>query len=96
MWERVGILRSRESITRALSEFEQIALAPLAPRSRNFLNVAMLVTRAALWREESRGAHFRLDFPQTEEQWRVHSIAKLGSEEITGTQEMALSTQPGP
>lgn len=96
MWERVGILRSRESITRALSEFEQIALAPLAPRSRNFLNVAMLVTRAALWREESRGAHFRLDFPQTEEKWRIHSIAKLGSQEITGTPEIALLAQPGP
>src|SRR6185295_238497 len=30
MWERVGILRSRESIKRALLEFEQIARAPLA------------------------------------------------------------------
>lgn len=75
MWERVGILRSRESIKRALWEFEQIARAPLARASRNFLNVAMLIARSSLWREESRGAHFRTDFPaRDDEHWRVHSI----------------------
>jgi L-aspartate oxidase len=81
MWERVGILRSRESIKRALWEFEQIARAPLALASRNFLNVAMLIARSALWREESRGAHFRTDFPaRDDEHWRVHSIVKTGAE----------------
>ncbi|HEY0379653.1 MAG TPA: L-aspartate oxidase [Pyrinomonadaceae bacterium] len=81
MWERVGIIRSRESITRALLEFEQITRAPLARASRNFLNVATLVARSALWREESRGAHYRTDFPhRDDERWRVHSIAKLGAE----------------
>ena len=81
MWERVGIIRSRESITRALLEFEQIARAPLARASRNFLNVATLIARSALWREESRGAHYRTDFPQRDdEHWRVHSIARLGAE----------------
>jgi L-aspartate oxidase len=75
MWERVGILRSRASLERALSEFEQIARAPLRPAPRNFLTVATLIARAALWREESRGAHFRLDFPARDDgRWRVHSI----------------------
>jgi L-aspartate oxidase len=81
MWERVGILRSRESIKRALWEFEQIARAPLALASRNFLNVATIIARAALWREESRGAHFRTDFPaRDDEHWRVHSIVRAGAE----------------
>jgi L-aspartate oxidase len=75
MWERVGILRSRASLTRALTEFEQIARAPLRTAPRNFLTVATLVARAALWREESRGGHFRLDFPaRDDERWRVHSV----------------------
>ncbi len=75
MWERVGILRSRHSLTRALNEFEQIARAPLRPAARNFLSVAQLVARAAFWREESRGGHHRVDFPQRDdERWRVHSI----------------------
>jgi L-aspartate oxidase len=77
MWERVGILRSRESVKRALWEFEQIARAPLSIASRNFLNVATLIARSALWREESRGAHFRTDFPaRDDEHWRVHSIIR--------------------
>jgi L-aspartate oxidase len=81
MWERVGILRSRESIKRSLWEFEQIARAPLGKASRNFLNVATLIASAALWREESRGAHFRTDFPaRDDEHWRVHSIIRAGAE----------------
>jgi L-aspartate oxidase len=81
MWERVGLLRRRESISRALFEFEQISLAPLSLASRNFLTVATLIARSALWREESRGAHFRLDYPQTDDQrWRIHSIIRTGAD----------------
>jgi L-aspartate oxidase len=88
MWERVGILRSLESIKRALWEFEQIARAPLALASRNFLNVAMLIARSALWREESRGAHFRTDFPaRDDEHWRVHSISSRRSD-LTGSEKI--------
>jgi L-aspartate oxidase len=75
MWERVGILRSRNSLARALREFEEIARAPLRPAPRNFLAVATLVARSALWREESRGGHYRVDFPRSDDaRWRVHSI----------------------
>src|SRR5205085_3303414 len=86
MWERVGILRSRTSLTRALSEFEQIARAPLRSAPRNFLTVATLIARAALWREESRGGHYRVDFPMRDDaRWRMHSIiqkdAGIGSSE---------------
>jgi L-aspartate oxidase len=85
MWERVGIIRSRESLQRALREFEQIADAPLARMSRNFLTLAMLVARSALWREESRGAHFRQDFPARDDAgWRVHSIVRQGAEVSSG------------
>jgi L-aspartate oxidase len=81
MWERVGILRRREGMTRALWEFEQIARAPLSRASRNFLTVATIIARSALWREESRGAHFRLDFTaRDDERWRVHSLVRAGAE----------------
>jgi succinate dehydrogenase/fumarate reductase flavoprotein subunit len=75
MWERVGILRASAPLQRALTEFEQIAHAPLRPAPRNFLTVATVIARSALWREESRGAHYRIDFPKRDdEHWRVHSI----------------------
>ncbi|HWT02358.1 MAG TPA: L-aspartate oxidase [Pyrinomonadaceae bacterium] len=96
MWERVGIIRSRESIMRALLEFEQIARAPLARASRNFLNVATLIARSALWREESRGAHYRTDFPhRDDEHWRVHSIVRRGAEiySSAGKEKKVLSAE---
>jgi L-aspartate oxidase len=47
----------------------------LRTASRNFVTVALLIARAALWREESRGAHFRWDFPERDDaHWRMHSI----------------------
>jgi L-aspartate oxidase len=92
MWERVGILRAKDSIGRALFEFEQIARAPLSLASRNFLTVATLIARAALWREESRGAHFRLDYPAPDdERWRVHSVfSKRG--EIIGSKKIEFQS----
>jgi L-aspartate oxidase len=80
MWERVGILRDRDSLLRALREFEQISKSSLGTSSRNFVTVATLIAKAALWREESRGGHFRNDFPNREEKFRVHSIQKLDTE----------------
>jgi L-aspartate oxidase len=79
MWERVGILRDRASLERAIAEFEQIAGARLSTSSRNFVTLALLVSRAALWREESRGGHFRTDFPEPSDEWRFHSVQKIGS-----------------
>ena len=80
MWERVGILRDKDSLKRALKEFEQIEHSNLSTSSRNFVTLAKLVATSALWREESRGGHFRNDFPEKDEKFRVHSIQKLGAE----------------
>jgi L-aspartate oxidase len=80
MWERVGILRDADSLKRALREIKQIEKANLSTSSRNFVTLAKLVATAALWREESRGGHFRTDFPSADEKWRVHSIQKLDAE----------------
>jgi len=80
MWERVGIVRNRDSLHRALSEFEQISEANLSNASRNFVTLAKLVTTAAFWREESRGGHFRSDCPKSLDKWKVHSIQQQGVE----------------
>lgn len=80
MWERVGILRDGDSLRRAIKEFDQISAGNLSLSSRNFVTLAKLVATAALWREESRGGHFRTDFPERRDEWRVHSIQSQGSD----------------
>ncbi len=80
MWERVGILRDKDSLQRALREFDQIAKSNLSISSKNFITLATMIATAALWREESRGGHFRTDFPEQHDEWRVHSIQRLGDE----------------
>lgn len=91
MWERVGILRDRGSLERALREFSQIAAGNLSTSSRNFVTLATLVATAAVWREESRGGHYRTDFPETREEWDHHSVQRTG-QTITSAKTMNFDT----
>jgi L-aspartate oxidase len=94
MWERVGILRDAESLQRALKEFEQIEKSNLSASSRNFVTLARLVATAALWREESRGGHFRTDFPERrDEKWDVHSIQKINAR-ISSDEKINFAKKP--
>jgi len=83
MWENAGILRSEESLNKALEELDKIIL-PKKYSCRedyelnNMLTAAKLIVRCALERKESRGAHFRVDFPQESEQC-IHSM--IGGQE---------------
>jgi L-aspartate oxidase len=67
MWTGAGVLRDRsrlEALARRLDGFRPPAgLSRRAVEDRNLLTVGRTVTAAALHRTESRGAHFREDFP---------------------------------
>ncbi|WP_373532142.1 L-aspartate oxidase [Vampirovibrio sp.] len=76
MWEQVGILRSGVGLKQALASIDALLaqvqtgqwqkVIPTGFELANQLNVARLITQAALTRQESRGAHTRLDFPDAE------------------------------
>ena len=52
----------------------EVFAGPLGWELQNMLTVASLMAQAAVWRKESRGAHFRDDYPQTDdEQFKIHS-----------------------
>jgi L-aspartate oxidase len=66
MWQRVGLFRDRTGLDDALAQFG----AP-ADGEPSVVTVGRLIARAALRREESRGGHYRLDFPQRDDrQWK--------------------------
>jgi L-aspartate oxidase len=71
-WEKCGIVRSAEGLREAAAHLE--ALAPESPEERNMRLVALLIARCALARQESRGAHFRIDYPQASEAFARHSV----------------------
>ncbi|HUU12570.1 MAG TPA: hypothetical protein VM182_02530, partial [Terriglobia bacterium] len=69
LWEKVGIIRQGKGLREAVTELKSLDLAlpaePLRPdyEARNILEVARLIAASALAREESRGGHYREDFP---------------------------------
>jgi len=75
MWEKVGIVRNRLGLQEALASLAEIADRELNTRSWNFVTLARLVAQAAMARRESRGAHYRNDFPQRDdENFRHHTL----------------------
>ncbi len=82
MWDYVGIFRDEKSITNAIRKLNELSLEfPRACKCiskeeyefRDMLIVAGLIANSALTRKESRGAHYRTDYPKTNEEC-VHSI----------------------
>ncbi|MBI1765958.1 MAG: L-aspartate oxidase [Acidobacteria bacterium] len=81
MWWKVGLIRRADELQSAITELRKLAAENVNERTRNFARLALLMAEAALWREESRGGHFRTDFPAPNDaQWRVHSAQALGQE----------------
>jgi succinate dehydrogenase / fumarate reductase flavoprotein subunit/fumarate reductase flavoprotein subunit len=83
MWEGVGIVRHGDKLKRALNEIaalkERLSKTSTsgsrlfnltwqqALDMRNMLAASELIARSALMREDSRGAHYREDFPNTDQ-----------------------------
>jgi L-aspartate oxidase len=43
---------------------------------QNMLTAAFLINQCALRRTETRGVHYRQDFPETDEKWRKHQLVR--------------------
>jgi L-aspartate oxidase len=83
MWQDAGLLRDGMGLRRALSELEAVraemprGLSRRAIEARNLYVVAHVIVESALSREESRGAHFRTDFPM-KAKVAQHSVVTRG------------------
>jgi L-aspartate oxidase len=84
MWQHVGLVRNAQGLSTALAtlnelfrEFGNPQVERDAVELANMINTGWLVTRAALERTESRGAHFRTDFPDLDNaHWHCHLLLR--------------------
>ncbi|HJT89643.1 MAG TPA: L-aspartate oxidase [Bryobacteraceae bacterium] len=79
-WEQCGIVRCGDGLRQAAGLLDGYSCAPEHPSPeraevRNIRQVALLIAQCALAREESRGAHYRTDFPAKRGEFAMHSIA---------------------
>ncbi|MFL5577036.1 MAG: L-aspartate oxidase [Gemmatimonadaceae bacterium] len=76
MWEHAGINRTAKGLRACLHRLDEIAarLPVGATEEQNLLDTSRLIAEAALLRKESRGGHYRSDFPKAKRKWQGRHI----------------------
>ena len=96
MWEKVAIVREEKTLNEALKQLQEMQndLSELdvgdnkqynvdlmtALEVINMVEICILTVKSAILRRESRGAHFRSDFPETRDEWKKSIV--LGKNKI--------------
>ena len=76
-WVQDGVVEAVTRLGDLCREIRTVENAGLAElEAANMAQVAWLAATAALTREESRGAHYRSDFPEPRETWRRHILLR--------------------
>jgi len=79
-WNNIGVIRDADGLSRAADILAawQHKLPPPNDRPfhelHNLVLTGRMIAEAALLREESRGAHFRSDFPEKSSEWQRHIV----------------------
>lgn len=87
VWRQIGIMRDGKDLAAAITQLQAIELPACEKPGRveyevrNLHSLALLMARSALAREESRGSHYRSDFPyRDDEKFGVHSVVQKGKD----------------
>jgi L-aspartate oxidase len=91
MWRNVGVKRKEERLSETIQTIQQYCSYVLSQNLdgiegwelQNLLTVSLQMAVAAQERKESRGVHFRIDYPAIDNtNWRKHlTIARMMSGE---------------
>jgi fumarate reductase (CoM/CoB) subunit A len=90
MWEKVAIVREEKTLNEALGQLlemqKELVDLDVGEKTQyntdlvtaleviNMIEICILTVKSAIIRRESRGAHFRSDFPETKDEWKKSII----------------------
>lgn len=71
MWDKAGIIRTAKGLAEGLNALRELEneVPVSAWECRNMITASQAILQSALWRQESRGGHYRADFSETMEEW---------------------------
>lgn len=98
MWNYVGLARNESGLREAARRLEMLraqlfpgSLHPDVLEAENLLTVAQLITRTAALRTESRGSHYRVDYPAPNDAlWLKRIVLTKDQVYFTGKEEVSL------
>ncbi|GAC1649228.1 MAG: L-aspartate oxidase [Herpetosiphon sp.] len=92
MWTQVGLARDRRGLKDAIRILSSAMHAQPEPRTphdhqrKNQLVLSWLIASSALLRKESRGGHYRNDFPSTDPHWQRHIVVHQPNADMAATE----------
>ena len=98
MWEKVAIIREEKTLNEALKELQEMQNdlneLDVSEKSQyntelvtaleviNMVEICILIVKSAILRRESRGAHYRSDFPETKDEWKKNIVINKNKIEL--------------
>jgi L-aspartate oxidase len=94
-WEALGLERDASGLRGLIEDLRAMSMDTAgrprdraAAEARNLVAVAEAMAGSALFREESRGGHFRLDFPETDDRFLGHTLLTGGAPRLVGVDDV--------
>ena len=99
MSQGAGVMRSEKSLKATLSTLQQLGTRRSdkpgvdAWEVSNLYFLAMAIVRSAILRQESRGSHWRSDFPETSEEWHKRIVQRLDKSGLWSSSQVAVHNE---
>ena len=82
MYKRQGIVRNEKMLSEGLAALDKISESKLSEREKERLRLAKALILSALYRKESRGANYREDYPERNDEYKGMTRAIINGDTV--------------